>query len=57
MCCLAHEPGVDAIDRRLIHRLDDTRQVGSKLVLTDDPRRVPSRIEVRNCCGLRCLVV
>src|SRR5262249_12959771 len=54
---LAHKPDVDAINRRLIHGLDDTRQVGSKLVLTDDTRRVPSRIEIRDRRGLRPLVI
>ena len=45
---LAHEPSVDAINRRLIHRLDDSRQVRSKLVLADDARRVPGRVEARD---------
>src|SRR5262249_1408925 len=36
----ADEPGVDAIDRRLIHRLANSRQILPEFLLGDDADRV-----------------
>ena len=38
--CFAHKPSVDAINRWLIHRLDDIGQVRSKLILANDTGRM-----------------
>ena len=54
---LGHEPRVDAVDRGLVHRLEDARQVGSELALRDPSRRVPRAEGARDLRGERRLVL
>src|SRR5215210_6561918 len=43
---LADEPGIDAIDRRLVHRVENLRQIGAKLHLRNDAHRMSGAISV-----------
>ena len=57
MARLADEPGVDAIDRRLVHRCEDLRKILCEFALRDDAIDVPGAEAARNLVGKRRLVL
>src|SRR5262245_20589398 len=55
--CFADEPGVEAIDRRLIHCFENFWQIFAKLLLRHDPRRVSRPVARRYLRSDRGLIL
>ena len=53
----ADEPGVEAVDRRLVHRIENFGQIVAKLLLRHDTRRMSRAILRRDLCRDRGLVL
>src|SRR5579864_72029 len=54
---LGHEPGVDAVDGRLVHGAEDFRQVGAEFLVRHGTDRVPGAVMASDDTGQRRLVV
>ena len=54
---LGDEPGVDAVDGRLIHGVEDCRQVGAEFLVRHGADGVPGAIVARDLGGQRRFVV
>ena len=54
---LGHEPRIDAVDGRLVHRLQNARQVGLELRLADDARGVASPVEPGHLLSQRSFIL
>ena len=54
---LGDKPRIDTVDRRLVHRLDNAREVCRELPFSDDPRRVARAIAPRHFLRKRRLIL